>query len=231
MYHISGSALQRRQNGRDGVSNHQPHDCLFNRLFRHRSKKTSKLRVTGLCEWNSPVTGEFPAQRSSNAENVPIWCRHHANIFSGTHTFSLHVTTDHIYTMSNMLHPPAVVDSFYCYDDRITEFEIYNTYNISVAYILDHKLILGPYSLSVRTSYRMISGSLEAVRFGFRLFQSLWNLTGASAIALPKCLSNKVWWLCLVPTSTTRFASDVGYRMAKIKHSCTRKIFFMNNDI
>ena len=44
-------------------------------------------------------------------------------------------------------------------------------------------------------------------------------------------VSNKVWWLCLVPTSTTRFASDVGYRMAKIKHSCTRKIFFMNNDI
>ena len=28
--------------------------------------------------------------------------------------------------------------------------------------------------------------------------------------------SNKVWWQCLVPTSTTRFASDVGYRMAKI---------------
>ena len=42
-----------------GVSNHQPHDCLLNRLFKRRSKKTSKLRVTGLCEWNSPVTGEF----------------------------------------------------------------------------------------------------------------------------------------------------------------------------
>ena len=26
---------------------------------------------------------------------------------------------------------------------------------------------------------------------------------------------NKIWWLCLVPTSTTRFASDVGYRMDK----------------
>ena len=26
-------------------------------LFRHRLKKTSKLRVTGLCEGNSPVTG------------------------------------------------------------------------------------------------------------------------------------------------------------------------------
>ena len=39
----------------------------FNRLFRRRSKKTSKLRVTGLYSGNSPVTGEFPAQRASNA--------------------------------------------------------------------------------------------------------------------------------------------------------------------
>ena len=59
--------LQWRCNERNGVSNHQPHDCLLNRLFRHRSKKTSKLRVTGLCEGNSPVTGEFPAQSASNA--------------------------------------------------------------------------------------------------------------------------------------------------------------------
>ena len=47
-------------------------------LFRRRSKKTSKLRVTGLCEGNSPVTGDFPAQMASNAENVSIWWRHHA---------------------------------------------------------------------------------------------------------------------------------------------------------
>ena len=46
--------LRWRQNGRDSVSNHQPQDCLFNRLFRRRSKKTSKLRVTGLCVGNSP---------------------------------------------------------------------------------------------------------------------------------------------------------------------------------
>ena len=44
---------------------------------RRRSKKTSKLRVTGLCAGNSPVTGEFPAQMVSNAENVSIWWRHH----------------------------------------------------------------------------------------------------------------------------------------------------------
>ena len=36
-------------------------------------KEISKLCVTGLCEGNSPVTGEFPAQRASNAENISIW--------------------------------------------------------------------------------------------------------------------------------------------------------------
>ena len=72
-------ALQWRHNGHDGVSNHQPQDCLPNRLFRHRLKKASKVRVTGLCEGNSPVTGEFPAQRASNAENVSIWWRHHVD--------------------------------------------------------------------------------------------------------------------------------------------------------
>ena len=70
-------SLQWRQNEHDGVSNHRCLDCLFNKLFRRRSKKTSKLRVTGLCAGNSPVTGEFTAQRASNAKNVPIWWRHH----------------------------------------------------------------------------------------------------------------------------------------------------------
>ena len=60
-----------------GVSNHQPHNCLLNRSFRRRSKKTSKPRVTGLCAGNSPVTGELSAQRSNNAENVSICWRHH----------------------------------------------------------------------------------------------------------------------------------------------------------
>ena len=75
--YIHVNALRWRHNGRDSVSNHQPHDCLLSRLFRRRSKKTSKLRVTGLCAGNSSVTGEFPAQMASNAENVSIWWRHH----------------------------------------------------------------------------------------------------------------------------------------------------------
>ena len=51
--------LQWRHNEYDGVSNHQPLDCLLNRLFGCRSKNTSH------------------AQMTSNAENVSIWWRHH----------------------------------------------------------------------------------------------------------------------------------------------------------
>ena len=88
-------------------------------FFRRISKKTSKLRVTGICVGNSPgpvnsphrgpvtrkmfpfddvitnspVTGEFPAQKASNAENVSIWWHHHGvpcsglRLFNVTHTF------------------------------------------------------------------------------------------------------------------------------------------------
>ena len=63
---------QWRHNEQDGVSDHQPHDYFLSRLFRRRSKKTSKLRLTGLWTGNSLVTGEFLAQMASNAENAPV---------------------------------------------------------------------------------------------------------------------------------------------------------------
>ena len=66
------TSLQWRHNGYDGVSNHQPLHRLLNRLYGRRSKKTSKLRVTGLCVGTSPGIGEFPAQMASNAENFPF---------------------------------------------------------------------------------------------------------------------------------------------------------------
>ena len=81
--------LQWRHNERNGVSNHQRLDCLLSRLFRLRSKKTSKLRVTGLCEGNSPVSvnspHKWPVTRKMfpfddvimNAKNVFIsWLAH-----------------------------------------------------------------------------------------------------------------------------------------------------------
>ena len=64
--------LQWRHNERDGVSNHRPRDCLLSPLFRHKSKKTSKLCVTGLCEGNLPVTGEYPAQGRVTRKMIPF---------------------------------------------------------------------------------------------------------------------------------------------------------------
>ena len=61
-------------NERGDVSDHRRLDYLLNRLFRRRYKKTSKLRVTGLCDGN-PV---LSLRRATNAENVSIWWRHHA---------------------------------------------------------------------------------------------------------------------------------------------------------
>ena len=93
--------LEWRQNRLHCVLNRQPHDCLLKRLFRRRSKKTSKLRLTGLCEVNSPETGEFPAQRASNAENVSIWWRHHGDLRSLRSRYVLCKQTDrveHLYT-------------------------------------------------------------------------------------------------------------------------------------
>ena len=57
-----------------------PASRLFSQPFIQGAdqRKKSKLRVTGLSEGNSPVPGEFPAQRASNAENASIWWRHHA---------------------------------------------------------------------------------------------------------------------------------------------------------
>ena len=87
------STLQWRHNGRDSVSNHQPHDCLLNRLFRRWSKKTSKLRVTGLSAGNSPGPVNSPHKWPVTRKMFPFddimeafidgvdWC---ANVQSNT---------------------------------------------------------------------------------------------------------------------------------------------------
>ena len=68
-------SLQRLHNEHTGIPNHLPHDCLLNRLFKAQIKEN--IRNTGLFEGISPMTGELPAQRASNGENVSIWWRHH----------------------------------------------------------------------------------------------------------------------------------------------------------
>ena len=46
------------------------------------------LCVTGLCEGNSPVTGEFPSQRASNAENASFWWSHHGTACYHRHWYN-----------------------------------------------------------------------------------------------------------------------------------------------
>ena len=64
--------LRWRHNENDSVSNHQPHGCLLNRLFRRRSKKTSKLRDTGLCVGNSPGPVNSPHKGPVTRKMLPF---------------------------------------------------------------------------------------------------------------------------------------------------------------
>ena len=77
----SSLTLQWRHNDHDSVSNHQPHGCLLNRLFGRRSKKTSKLRVTGFCAGNSQRPMNFPhkvpvTRKMFPFDDVIMICQH-----------------------------------------------------------------------------------------------------------------------------------------------------------
>ena len=98
--------LRWRLNGYDGVSNHQPHDCLLNRLFRRRSKKTSKLCVTFLCAGKSPVPHKWPVTRKMFPFDDVImkcgrrsvsWCRH-----STFHCCGIEFPTDYCLMIFNL---------------------------------------------------------------------------------------------------------------------------------
>ena len=79
------TSLQWRHNGRDCVSIQQPRDCLLNCLFRLRSKKTSKLRVTGLCVGNSPGPVNSPHKWPVTRK---IWWRHQVQVRSLCYLFN-----------------------------------------------------------------------------------------------------------------------------------------------
>ena len=79
----------------------------------------------------------------------------------------------------------------------------------------------------------------QAFNINTRLLQltfhgaTLWEFSDTCITLSTKRLwhHNTTWWLCLVPTSTTRFASDLGCRTAKIVIGLYKEIFFMNNYI
>ena len=51
--------------------------AALNRFFRHSANKTSKLNITGPLWGESTITGGFPSQRHSNAENISMSWSHH----------------------------------------------------------------------------------------------------------------------------------------------------------
>ena len=84
------NALRWRHNDHAGVSNHQPHGCLLNRLFRRRSKKTPKLRVTGLCAGNSPGPVNSPHKGPVTRKMFPF-----DDVIMGIHCFAFsHIKLD-----------------------------------------------------------------------------------------------------------------------------------------
>ena len=100
--------LQPHHNKRDGFSNHQLHECLLKRLFRHRWKKKPQSSMS--------LAGEFPTQRASNAENVSIW-RHHSQsgIFLYGHFHfctTLSVSLELLYDIKQPVFLPPLVCDF-----------------------------------------------------------------------------------------------------------------------
>ena len=93
---VVNATLWWRHNDHDSVSNHQPHECLFNRLFRPRSKKTSKLRVTGLCVGNSPGPVNSPHKGPVTRKMFPFddVIMHFAILLVSLQKWIQHISTD-----------------------------------------------------------------------------------------------------------------------------------------
>ena len=53
-------------------------DVIMGAMAYHQPPIKENIKVSR--HWWEPVTGEFPAQRASNAENVSIWLRHHGHL-------------------------------------------------------------------------------------------------------------------------------------------------------
>ena len=124
--------LQWRHNGCDGVSNHQPHKCLLNLSFCWWSKKTSNLRVTGLCAWNSPVNSSHkgPVTRKMFPFDDVImnWsfanCAHHYVITPTPNMKSAVSISDHIKQLLlksyfRTYHSPCAILKYVTYNHSI----------------------------------------------------------------------------------------------------------------
>ena len=79
-----------RHNGHDGVSNHQPHDCLLNSFSGADQRKHQSSPSVAFVRGIHRGPANSIAQMASNVENVSIWWRHHG--------------IDHLYTFADLIH-------------------------------------------------------------------------------------------------------------------------------
>ena len=213
-----------RHNGHGSVSNHQPRDCLLNRLFRRRSNKTpisaSLAFVPRIHRGpvNSPhkwlVTWKmFPF------DDVIMWSLNlHVGYHSGPRYFcqlrsrlSFHILRHKLpiwgrcnqtnklfgHSMFNLSWTLLSVNGVPIYSFTGFRQHTYQQYNGDprrTPRIAVTALPLGLYSLSGKTSYCKISWSLEADRLEVIINVSFWNLTGTSEGALPVKFKSDLKW-------------------------------------
>ena len=66
---------------------------VYSTVYSGADQRKHKVSATGLWAVNSLVTGEFPAQIASNAENISNWWRHHV-LFRNGDWKCLHILLD-----------------------------------------------------------------------------------------------------------------------------------------
>ena len=101
--------------------------------LRRRSKKTSKLRVTGLCAGYLPGTGELSAQMDSNVENNSISWRHRGCLLGYLH----HGNTRR--------HSPVMYGVYQTGVSSVQERHLINKIWASPVYIALYNLVINTY--------------------------------------------------------------------------------------
>ena len=86
--------LQWRHNECHGVSNHQPHDYLLNRLLRQMKENFEAPRHQPLCgSHRSPVNS--PHKGPTTRKKVSIWWHHHAHCWRKSHPWTAQCINRH----------------------------------------------------------------------------------------------------------------------------------------
>ena len=81
---------------------------FVSQLMLTHTKEALKSALLAFCAWNSLVTSEFPAQRTSNTEKASIWWRHHVTMlntkFHNTKVRFLSMVEQHLGHWEKTLH-------------------------------------------------------------------------------------------------------------------------------